>query len=824
MIPDSMLYWPGFTLWRKDRYDKSDNTMNVRRGGEILIYISDKYSKYIKQPEFLTLINNDIEMMTLTMQYPYTRRMQLTLVYRPPTGSHIKFVDSIRNVLCDLNLLKVDVVILGDYNINYNQRNSKGFKLLKSFERESGLKQLVTADTRICRQYSSRIDLILSNMKDINAVSVLDVLISDHFPITLVKKHRSVKTESKWITGRQYKKYDFKLFRTLLESRNWTQYFLETDPNVLWNDMKTALDDSLKIMCPIKTFKVHIQTSDWITADIRKNILLKKKLLKQSRKTKLDEDWLLFREQRRKTSNLIRKSKSELVKDKLHYYSNNPKKFWEVINESFGNLKDKVQQDTILISEDSNCEIPVESGANYMNTFFCSIGSNKLCDKEILDRYSVYNSNDVDYNSMCMEFEFIEVNWKCVKKVVNDIDIHKSSSVEHLNSKILKDAFIVLILQLTHLFNCSLGTNLFPDEWKLGKIIPIPKTKERHYVTNWRPISLLALPGKLLEKLVHKQLFAHLKYNKLLSDKQHGFTSGRSTSTAIQDFMLFVCNNINKTHLCSGTFIDLSKAFDSLNHKLLLHKLKDYGILGKLAPWFESYLSNRCQKTLFNNIESNYMPVTHRVPQCSTLGPLLYILYVNDCFEKVVQESSSTIMYADNTVLLSNGENQDEAVLTNQLSFDRYIDWAENNCLSINVRKTKQMILCPRSKNRTIDDLLVIRKDQDIVCNTSYYTYLGVDVDQNLCFENFLKSIIQKVNYKLYLFSKIRYVLTHSAAVLVYKQMVLPFFDYMDILIDSGSKKYIEKLQKLQFRGIKIIYQYCFQGHKIIRMMKKIFI
>ena len=164
-----------------------------------------------------------------------------------------------------------------------------------------------------------------------------------------------------------------------------------------------------------------------------------------------------------------------MVKEKLNHYSDNPKKFWEVINESFGNLKDKGQQETILLSEDNNSKIPIDSGANYMNKFFCSIGSSDVSDNAILDRYCAYSSN-TNTVPLCTEFEFIEVNWKCVKKVVDDIDIYKSSSVQHLNSSILKDAFSILLIQLTHLFNCSLGTTIFPEEWKLGKIIPIPKT------------------------------------------------------------------------------------------------------------------------------------------------------------------------------------------------------------------------------------------------------------------------------------------------------------------------------------------------------------
>ena len=740
------------------------------------------------------------------------RTLQLSLVYRPPTGSLVHFTEFLRNTISDLNLLKIDTVLIGDYNINYNQRNSRGYKLLKSFERDTGLKQLINSDTRVCQTFSTRIDLILSNMKDISKVLVLDDLISDHFPITIIKKHQRTPTEVQWVRGRLYKKYDGERFKELLELHDWENYYKDVDPNSLWDEMKTIIESSLDTMCPIKTFKVQAMPQDWMTPDIRRNLKLKKSLLKQARKTKLENDWTVFKNQRRLTSNLIRRAKSELVKEKLNIHKDNPRKFWEVINESFGNLKNRNTIETTIVDEKGK-ELQSGDMANYMNEFFCSIGKGDYTQGEIICQYCRQES--YEQNVYIDEFEFVEVTSRCVRGIVMDIDVHKSSSILHLNSRILKESFLLLLQQLTHLFNCSLGGNIFPSEWKLGKIVPIPKNKEKKFVTNWRHISLLALPGKLLEKVVHKQLFSHLKFNKLLSEKQHGFTKNKSTSTAFQDFIFYTSNCINKSQICSGIYIDLSKAFDSLDHSLLLYKLRYYGIKNKASPWFSSYLYNRSQKTVFNGVESSYMAVSHGVPQGSTLGPLLYIMYVNDCFDRVKAENSNIIMYADDTVLLSQGATLEESMENNQLLFNQYIDWADVNCLKININKTKSMTLCSRYKKLPINNDFLISKGNQFIHDVKTYTYLGVDIDSFFTYESFLKSIVRKVNYKLYLFSKIRFVLTFSASILVYKQMVLPFFDYLDIIIDSGPKKYIDKLQALQFRGIKIIYQYCIDGRRI---------
>ena len=171
------------------------------------------------------------------------------------------------------------------------------------------------------------------------------------------------------------------------------------------------------------------------------------------------------------------------------------------------------------------------------------------------------------------------------------------------------------------------------------------------------------------------------------------------------------------------------------------------------------------------------------------------------------------IMYADDTVLMSIGANVYDAQCSSQKILDKYVLWSTTNGLKINVAKTKQMFF--NSRNRNQQPLNNICITGGTVTNADTYVYLGVTMDRNLTFEPFLKSIIQKVNYKLYLFGKIRYMWTFAAAILVYKQMVLPFFDYLDILIDSGFKLHIDKLQQLQFRGIKIIYQYHMHGRKI---------
>ena len=184
----------------------------------------------------------------------------------------------------------------------------------------------------------------------------------------------------------------------------------------------------------------------------------------------------------------------------------------------------------------------------------------------------------------------IVFNVEDVIKLVKDIDVHKSSGVEYMPSFILKDVFEVISLQLTHLFNKSMTLGLFPESWAVAVVTPIPKTGNIHLATNWRPISIIPLIGKLMEKLCNSLLTNHLGVHNLLCDEQYGFRSKRSTSTAIFNYIKNIINDINNRKIVGAIYLDFSKVFDSINHTRLYNKLKDMGLPLKLLTWISSYM------------------------------------------------------------------------------------------------------------------------------------------------------------------------------------------------------------------------------------------
>ena len=248
---------------------------------------------------------------------------------------------------------------------------------------------------------------------------------------------------------------------------------------------------------------------------------------------------------------------------------------------------------------------------------------------------------------------------------------------------------MVLIPQLVYLFNLSFDSSCFPESWKTATVIPLFKGGDRTSVGHYRPILLLPLLGKLIEKIAHKRISTFLETNGVLSDKQNGFRKGFSTASAVAEFTddMFLATNNGETIL--AVFVDLRKAFDTVNHDILCNKLQVYGIRGGVLDWCAHYLSGRSQRTLANNVKSDKCELSFGVPQGSVLGPLFFILYVNNvekCLDNVKVQ-----LHADDTIIFSSGRNLD--LLTKHLHSNlcKFVKWCNSNKLTLNQSKTKMV-------------------------------------------------------------------------------------------------------------------------------------
>ena len=384
------------------------------------------------------------------------------------------------------------------------------------------------------------------------------------------------------------------------------------------------------------------------------------------------------------------------------------------------------------------------------------------------------------------------------------MDIHKSSGICDLNSELVRDALLFLNVEFTHLLNESISQKSFPNDWALGSITPIPKDGDLSDPGNWRPITILPIPSKIMERAIHFQLINYFEENNYLHERQHGFRKSYSTLTAIHKVLRYVYEAYDLGMSTSCTFVDYKKAFETLDHDILLEKLKMYGFSDNSLGWMKSYLENRRHTVNCNNITSKETTVSYGVPQGSILGPSLFIIYVNDLLYTLLDNPNVNVeMYADDTIVYVSDQCPEVASKSNEESMNKLYNWCIKNKLTINFKKTKHMMIF-RKKNHDhrVPTLKIHDKKID---NVLTYHYLGIDLDSGLTYDKMLDNMFNKANRKLYLLKRIRPYITNSIANLVYKTHVLPMLDYADFLVDSGRMEKIDRLYNLQKRALKVI-------------------
>ena len=332
--------------------------------------------------------------------------------------------------------------------------------------------------------------------------------------------------------------------------------------------------------------------------------------------------------------------------------------------------------------------------------------------------------------------------------------------------------------------------------WETARVTHIRKD-----VNNLRPVSLLPLPGKLLEKIIHAQTYQYLEDNNILNSNQGGFRPGHSTISTVARLADIITQNTDMNQATIVSYVDLSNAFDTINHNIFLKKIKCLGFHPETVSWFENYLCGRSQAVTVNNCTSKSKPITCGVPQGSIIGPLAFLIYINDVTR--VFQNCEALLYADDTVLISSHTNFLIAISNLQNDLNSMVKWCDSNKLSVNYKKTKVMKFGAKNLLKKLDQpsIFINNFKLDIV---DHYKYLGITMDQRLTFDLHLNNAISKMSEKGYLLRKIRPYLDVKTSLMIYKAMVLPYAEYGDIFYGHASAKKRKKIQKLQNENLRL--------------------
>ena len=572
--------------------------------------------------------------------------------------------------------------------------------------------------------------------------------------------------------------------------------------------------DIFKNICdkhvPIKTKRIstrHI-SKPWLSRGILKSVKNKHKLYSKMRKFPEKENLKeKYRQYRNMLTSIIRKAK------KMHYYTQfqenmgDTNKTWKIINEII-NKKGKVSKTPQkLQSADGEKYLTVDNDiANEFNSFFTNIGPNLAAQ---INDAPLFESFLPERNEK--SFSFNPVTELEVMSEIKRLNTKKSCGIDAIHPKLVVDSAMHISQPLTHIINNSFQYGIFPEALKVAKVTPLYKKGSTDELGNYRPISVLSVFSKIIEKIVHKRLMSFIGKFNILNDCQFGFQKKRNTKLALLELVTDITARIDTGYFGIGIFIDLKKAFDTINHNILFRKMELYGFRGVSLDWLTSYLSKRKQTVKINNSLSGKLEIQCGVPQGSILGPILFLLYINDICNST--NAFSFKLFADDTCLFrfSNSQHVDISETQFQGEFSKVINWCQANKLTINDDKTNFSIFKSSRKVTQIENNLQIGSAP--LNRVDYVTYLGVILDSGLSWKQHINKIKNTITPIIGIISKIRHYVPKSILVTIYNSLILPHLSYCIEVWGHTFETVLKPLYILQKRIVRLMNFANFSEH-----------
>jgi len=508
----------------------------------------------------------------------------------------------------------------------------------------------------------------------------------------------------------------------------------------------------------------------------------------------------MYKDLKRSLEKEIKNYQKLCIHRRLLSCKNDIKSLWKNIN-----------QITPFKRKSSN--IPVEiknvASANKFNNYFCTIGESVF--KEVNKSGNILNTVGQKLHDY-PQFDIHEVTTREVLETVKSLKDSNSTGIDNIKTSFIKDSVDSLLTIITFLVNYSIKTRKVPQLWKTAIVIPIYKNVgSKTDPSNYRPISLLPILSKILEKIVARQLICHMERYKIINEKQFGFRLKSSTNTALSYVCENIYNSLDKNKISLLILLDLSKAFDSISHQMLFEALRAYNIYHE---WFHDYLNNRLQKTKIADVYSDVSKISYGVPQGSILGPILFTIFVNE-LETLIRDFKHAnvkvdfVTYADDTQLIFNSEFKDYNNLIQHASLvtNKVINWFTSLRLKINIKKTQCMLMCTKTQSNKIDKSLkyIILNDTRIDFVDSVVN-LGIAIDYNMKFKTHINNLYKKIFSTLLYINKTRKYHSFLTRKLITEQLALSHLNYCRNIWSACNKAQKTQIQRLINFGSKIIF------------------
>lgn len=772
-------------------YNYCMTTQNYTQNEGVVVYINSMLNVQVDEPNIsdCNCLAIRINMDTLILA-----------IYRPwgipdPTN----FIESLNQFLCMNSSIK-NIVLMGDINIDIIDSSVISSSYLDTLCSHGMLPAYsFPTHNKTC------LDHIILKTKQQAFCYVSETTVTDHYCTFLIlRSNAQVFNQS----CKSISRIDYVKLENALKSSDLNSIYSMTDVNLATSYLLNTLSNVIlaSTLC-IKISNRKIIYKPWITPGIlrcmRNRDNMHKKVKRNPNNAVLVETYKRYRNF---CNILLKKLKRQYYKIEISSAANKcNRKLWRVIT-SATNINKNKSSATELLSSDPLASI------NKVNNFFVSI-CNDSPGKTLL--YPPTQDTESSLKSHPKSLVLLYTDCAEIEMIILNLKSNSSAGRDNISGIILKRYRDILTEPITYICNLAISTGTFPDALKLAEVLPIHKSGNRDCVNNYRPISILPIISKILEKVINRQFTIYLENNNLLSKSQHGFRSGHSTHLAIHELTDYIVTNLDAKKKVIVIFLDISKAFDTVSVPLLLQKLELLGVRGLQLQLFRSYLSNRYQRVRIEQFVSNDLPINHGVPQGSVMGPTLFLTYINALCDLELGEGR-IISFADDTALLFRGDSWQEVYREAQKGFDKVTIWLKNNKLKLNTDKTKFLTFMtkkysiPEHENANIISHSCQPSPAHCTCpaltRTSSIKYLGVIIDDTLSFHEHIVGLTNRVRKLTFIFKNLRHVSNPNIIKMVYLALCQSILTYCIEIWGGAPTSTLLPLERAQRLILKISY------------------
>ena len=775
-ILDSEFDIPGFRLYRKDRSEVND-----KKGGGVALYVANN----LRSSAWDELNEKKCESLWCKV---YTNDKDYVIVgvcYRSQEAD-MNEIGQLFECIKTATELNKPVIILGDFNypgIEWSslKADDNGQKFLK-LVLDCFLEQHVQEPTRL----NNILDLVLTSDIKINGeVQILAPVDNADHNVLMCGFQCSADSVNCNREKLCYNQADYDGMRNFVRQKLCEIESTTMSVATLWQHYNGVMQEAIKQFVPISGKVSRKKKPLWMTGRVLRTVKRKHMLWKKWKYSNSDDRYSEYKRQCNMASKSVRLAKRNFEKSIASNIKKDAKSFYAYVKS-----KSHVKESVGPLKDDTGSLVCTERDmGNLLNTFFASVFTNETMDSLPSVKQTFHGT---DNERLCS----FSITSEMVANKLAGLKMNKAPGVDRVSTNMLMELSPVITDVVTELFNKLLASADVPPEWKLANVTPIFKKGNKSSPSNYRPVSLTVILCKIFESLLRDKIVEHLEKHELIRESQHGFVKKKSCLSNLLVFMEEVTNYLDSGYPVDVIYLDFQKAFDKVPHQRLLIKLQAHGIGGNVLQWISNWLSGRKQRVILGGQVSDWCNILSGVPQGSVLGPLLFVIYINDIDEVI---NSKLLKFADDTKIFNKVNSVDE-VENLRSDLRSLVSWSKEWQMLFNLEKCKVMHI--GFNNPRVDYFMDATRIQEVHEEKD----LGVIVSDDLKWDKQCVAAVKKANSLLGMIKR-NFIDRSKATVLaLYKSLIRPHLEYCIQVWNPHLAKDIKLIEGVQRRATKLVH------------------